>query len=86
MLGYTFVPLSTETFSRLGKPAMVLPNKSAVYASAGGVVFKDVFVINTLRELSVVLIRRGNCAMYKWRLYALACVRRTSFRAGHGSC
>ena len=40
-LGYAFVPLSTETFGRLGKPAMALLNKLADCALATGFVFKD---------------------------------------------
>ncbi|MGL4351025.1 MAG: hypothetical protein ACRCT2_10760 [Plesiomonas shigelloides] len=80
-LGYAFVPLSTETFGRLGKPAMALLNKLAECASASGVVFKDGFVVNALRELSVGLCR-GNCVLYKRSLYALARVSGTAFRAG----
>ena len=79
-LGYAFVPLSTETFGRLGKPAMALLNKLAECASASGVV-KDGFVVNSLRELSVGLCR-GNCVLYKRSLYALARVSGTAFRAG----
>ena len=40
------------------------------------------FVVNALRELSVVLISKGNCVLYKWRLYALAWVGANTFRAG----
>ena len=80
-LGYAFVPLSTETFGRLGKPAMALLNKLAECASASGVAFKDGFVANALRELSVGLCR-GNCVLYKRSLYALARVSGTAFRAG----
>ena len=77
---HAFVPLSTKTFGRLGKPAMALLNKLAECASASGVVFKD-FVVNALRELSVGLCR-GNCVLYKRSLYALARVSGTAFRAG----
>ena len=80
-LGYAFVPLSTESFGRLGKPAMALLNKLAQCASACGVVFKDGFFVNALRELSVGLCR-GNCVLYKRSLYALARVSGTAFRAG----
>ena len=75
------VPLSTETFGRLGKPAMALQNKLAERASASGVVFKDDVVGNALRELSVGLCR-GNFVLCKCSLYALARVSGTAFRAG----
>ena len=63
LLGYAFVPLSTETFGRLGKPAMALLNKLAECASAGGVVFMDGFVVNALCELSVGLCRGQLCVV-----------------------
>ena len=66
---------------RLGKPAMALLNKVAECASASGVVFKDGFVVNALRELSVGLCR-GNWVLYKRSLCALALVSGTAFRAG----
>ena len=50
-------------------------------ASASGVVFKDGFVVNALRELSVGLCR-GNCVLYKRSLFALARVSGSAFRAG----
>ena len=63
---------------------MALLNKLAECASAIGVVFKDGFVVNALRELSVGLCR-GNCVLYKHfkrSLFALARVSGTAFRAG----
>ena len=63
-VGYAFVPLSTETFSRLGKPAMALLNKVVKCALAGGVAFKDGFVVNALHELSVRLCRGQLCFVY----------------------
>ena len=81
LLGYAFVPLSTETFSRLGKPAMALLNKLAECAAASGVVFKYGFVVNSLHELSVGLCT-GNCVLYKRSLYALARVSGNAFHAG----
>ena len=39
--GYAYVPLSTKTFGRLGKPGMALMKKFIDCASAGGVVFKE---------------------------------------------
>ena len=60
---------------------MALLNKLAECALASGVVFKDGFVVNALRELSVELCR-GNCVLYKRSLYALACVIGNAFRVG----
>ena len=51
--GYTFVPISVETFGRLGKPAMEFINKLAATAAAAGAVEKSAFRANALRELSV---------------------------------
>ena len=42
--GYTFVPISVETFGRLGKPAMELINKLAATVAAGGAVEKSAFM------------------------------------------
>ena len=78
---HTHTLLSTETFSRLGKPAMALPNKLAECALASGVVFKDGLLINAWHELSVGLCR-GNCVLYKRSLCALARVSGNAFRAG----
>ena len=78
---YACVPLSTETVGRLGKPAMALRNKLGEYASAGGVVFKDSFVADALRELSVGLCR-GNCVLYKRSVCTLAQVSGNALRAG----
>ena len=69
VLDYAFVPLSTETFGRLGKSAMELLNKLADCALAGGVAFKDGFVVNDLCEPSVGLCR-GNNVLYKRSLHA----------------
>ena len=49
-------------------------------ALAGGVVFKDGFVVNALHALSVGLCR-GNCVLYKGSLYALACASGNAFCA-----
>ena len=59
---------------------MALLNTLAECASASGVVFKDGFVVNALRELSIGLCM-GNCVLYKRSLYALAHVSGTAFRA-----
>ena len=58
-LGYAFVLRSTKTFGRLSKPAMALLNNLVGYASAPGVVFKDVFAVNDLHNHSVGLCK-GN--------------------------
>ena len=60
--GYDFKPLIVETFGRLGKPAMSLLSRLADIAAEGGKVTKEVFVANTLKEMSVGLCR-GNGAM-----------------------
>ena len=60
---------------------MALLNKLAECDSAGGVVFKDGFVVNALRELSIGLCR-GNCVLYKRSLYALALASGNASRAG----
>ena len=76
------VPLSTKIFGRLGKPAMMLRHKLGECAALSGVVFKDRYVVNALRELLVGLCR-GNCVLYKRSLYALARVScSASFIAG----
>ena len=77
MGGCTFVPLSVESYGRLGAPAMQLLNDLADTAAASGVVVKGDFVRNTLRELSVGLCK-GNGIMYRAGLKILA---RTSGRA-----
>ena len=57
-----FIPLSTESYGRLGMPAMGLLNTLAATAAASGVV-KDMFVFNALRQLSIGLCR-GSGALY----------------------
>ena len=47
--GYVFIPLSMESYSRLGKPAMSMLNTLAATATASGVV-KDTFVVDAPRE------------------------------------
>ena len=70
-------------FGTLGKSAMALLNKLAEYAAAGGVDFKDGFVVNALRVLSAGLCR-GNCVLYKQSPHSLARVSGNAFRAGAG--
>jgi hypothetical protein len=79
--GYAFIPLSVETFGRMGKPAMELLNTLATAAAAGGAVQKTGFVVNALRQLSVSLCR-GNGIMYRRSLSVLARASGTSFLPG----
>ena len=53
------VPLSHESYGRLGQPASQLLNELAILASSSGAVGKAQFVESALRELSVTLCR-GN--------------------------
>ena len=78
--GYAFIPLSTESYGRLGKPAMGLLNTLAATAAASGVV-KDTFVANALRELSIGLCR-GNGALYRRALGVMARASGIAFMAG----
>ena len=78
--GYTFVPISVETFRRLGKPAMELINKLAAMAAARGAVEKGAFMAGALRELSVGLFR-GNGVLYRRSLGVLARVSGNAFMA-----
>ena len=59
---------------------MAMLAKLAECASADAVVFKDGFVANSLRKLSVGLCR-CNHVLYKRSLYALARVSGKAFRA-----
>ena len=79
--GYAFVPLSHESFGRMGTPAMELLNSLAVLANAGGRVVKAGFVGNALKELSISLCR-GNALMYRRGLGALARTTGSCFAAG----
>ena len=60
--GYACIPISAESYGRLGKPAMGLLNSLAATAAASGVV-KDTFVTNARRELSMGLCI-GSGALY----------------------
>ena len=79
--GYAFVPLSHETYGRLGKPAMQLLNTLAIAASANGTVHKEGFVTNALRQLSVTMCR-ANGIMFRRSLETLARVTGTNFAGG----
>ena len=69
--GYTFVPLSVESYGRLGKPAMQLLADLASEAELAGAVSTDSFVENALRMLSVSLCK-GNALMFRRELGLLA--------------
>ena len=51
------VPLSHETFGRLGAPAYSFLVELAAHAAAHGSVSKQEFIRNSLRDLSVTLCR-----------------------------
>ena len=79
--GYAFVPLSIETYGRLGEPAMKLLNTLADTAAAGGVVVKGDFVRSALRELSTGLCK-GNGIVYRAGLKILARASGRAFLSG----
>ena len=79
--GYAFVPLSVETYGRMGKPAMEFLNTLATIASTEGSVDKDLFMTNALKELSIGLCR-GNGVMYRRGVTALARVTGTALMMG----
>ena len=56
---YRMVPLSHESYERLGQPASQLLNECANLASSSGAVLKSKFVETALQELSVSMCR-GN--------------------------
>jgi hypothetical protein len=68
---YDFVPLSQESYGRLGKPAMALLHQLAEVASRCGDVDRGVFVTNALRRLSVALYK-GNAYILRMGIQSLA--------------
>jgi len=78
---YAFVPLSVESYGRLGEPAMRLLNTLADSAAAGGVVVKGDFVRNALRELCFGLCR-GNGIVYRAGFKMLARASGRAFLSG----
>ena len=78
--GYAFIPLSAESCDWLGETAVRLLNTLAATAAASGIV-KDTLVANVLRELSIGLCR-GNGALYRCDLGAMARASRIAFQAG----
>ena len=61
---YSFVPLSHETYGRLGQPAIDHMNRVATVASRCGTVKRALFVTNALRRLSVALCK-GNALVLR---------------------
>ena len=79
--GYAFMPLSMESYGRMGKPAMELLNTLATQACASGAFTKGDFVGSALRELSVGLCK-GNGVMYRAGLKVLARCSGSAFISG----
>ena len=75
------MPLSVESYGRIGEPAMQLLNTLAEMASASGSVDKGDFVGSALRELSVSLCR-GNGVMYRAGLKVQARCSGRAFMSG----
>ena len=75
------MPLSVESYGRLGQPAMELLNVLATVASASGFVDKAAFVSNALRELGVALCR-GQGLLFRAGLKTLARASGVAFAAG----
>ena len=75
------MPLSVESYGRLGEPAMRLLNTLADSAAAGGVVVKGDFVRNALRELCFGLCR-GNGIVYRAGFKMLARASGRAFLSG----
>jgi hypothetical protein len=77
--GLPFVPLSVESFGRLGAPALSLPHSLVDHAKQAGDpgLSRDAFISEALRELGVALCR-SDASLGRPGLYALA---RVSSRA-----
>lgn len=68
---YDFVPLSQESYGRLGRPAMEHLNMLADVAERSGDVRRDRFVRNALRRLSVAMCK-GNAHVLRMGMQRLA--------------
>jgi hypothetical protein len=80
--GYQFVPLSMESFGRLGEPAMQLLNRLSIAATEGRTLLdKGVFVRSALSELSVGLCK-GNALLIRYFLGSMARNNGTRFLQG----
>jgi Reverse transcriptase (RNA-dependent DNA polymerase) len=69
--GYELVPVSVESFGRLGGPAYALLCRVAAVAADGGRVSKAVFIDRALQELSVTLCK-GNARVLRESLGRVA--------------
>ena len=69
------------TYGRHGRPAMAYLKRLADIAASTASVFKEDFIKNALRELSVCLVR-GNAAIYRRTQMTQANVTGTAIRAG----
>jgi hypothetical protein len=78
---YAIIPLSMETYGRLGKAAMQLLLTLAGIAADSGKLKKHGFVENTLRKLSLGLCR-GNGTLFRAGLEAVAKASGRSFQKG----
>ena len=67
---YDFVPLTHESFGRLGEPAMRYLNKLADIAVRCGDVSRSAFVTMALRRLSVAMCR-GNALIFRLGMQTL---------------
>ena len=78
---YRFVPLSHETFGRMGKPALKFLGGLADIAARSGNVRKSRFVARALLELSCAAVR-GNGLLMRWGQQRLARCSGRSFLPG----
>jgi hypothetical protein len=79
--GYIFVPISVESYGRLGQPAMELLHKLGNEAAHPGGVSRASCVAGALRELRPV---QKHFVIYRASVGMLARVSGTGFRAGMG--
>ena len=61
---YQFVPLSVESYGRLGEPALQFLGELADSACSSGLVDRGLFVANAKKELGVALCR-GNALLFQ---------------------
>ena len=76
-----FLPLSVETYGRLGEPAQRLVRKLAAAASAGGLLLKSAFCAAAYTELSVALLK-GQERVFRMFAFNLAKVEGAQFAPG----
>ena len=83
--GYTFVPLSVESYGRMGEPAMAFLRLLADKAAAAGRVDRGAFIRNAQCELSVALCR-GNALVFQGCYGCLAKASGSSWSPGAERC